>query len=697
MVDTLGKEALHRVIGESLTALGYYHNDCELICLAEMIRSPGPADDGRVGAPEADLQLPVGLVNIGNTCYLNSILQLLYSCKVIRDIAMDRDAIEANLCDDFISGRRIGANALPLDRTEGVIAQFFARELSDLFLRLDESADVAIRPSQLLANSALISTSHLLGGLAEPKTSPPPLPARPMPAASKMLDPHMPPAHLRQGSLSSAETERTIEITNESTKTLVDTTQVEIRESDYSPSDMLQDSSIPEPLGPDIEPANSPAPDTTTNIAADMTLAEVKERLRVCLEQQKRSSGTEQQDFEEVHGRILNLLQASIAPSQTIGDVQWDRIMDSFYVTVANYTKSSEGVLTIEVVSDRYITAFPAEAGPCTLYEALDRNFDRQGIEGSKTLRWSSIRKPAPILNVLIQRSQAGGNKNRNQVSIPEVLDLGRYMDHRPASDASDGGFDLLPVRFRAWQINSRIESLQALKAVPSASDAVDAREFVTSQSVRPRPDSANDFVFVPSSVDNADHLGLGDFEHDGLSVDQVAAIVLPPADDPVTPTATAADVPDDADISDFLTVELEDLQSEIDRELAQLRQFKEDMLVSASTTASFDPAAVTYRLHAVICHSGGLRAGHYWVWINDHERGVWRKFNDSEVTEKTDAADVLASMGGDPYYLCYVRAHDRAAHVDSPIRPLATSTSTTTVLEAPEAPEDTDQDLMVF
>jgi hypothetical protein len=65
------------------------------------------------------------------------------------------------------------------------------------------------------------------------------------------------------------------------------------------------------------------------------------------------------------------------------------------------------------------------------------------------------------------------------------------------------------------------------------------------------------------------------------------------------------------------------------------------------------------YRLHAVICHSGGSTAGHYWIWVHDFKKNVWLKYNDSMVTE--DARDSQAvldqlSQNGDPYYLAYVR-----------------------------------------
>lgn len=78
------------------------------------------------------------------------------------------------------------------------------------------------------------------------------------------------------------------------------------------------------------------------------------------------------------------------------------------------------------------------------------------------------------------------------------------------------------------------------------------------------------------------------------------------------------------------------------------------------------------YLLHAVVCHSGNTgKAGHYWVWIYDFDRCLWRKYNDKIVREhpNTDAVMEELSNGGEPYYLAYVRASDVKNFVGVPLR----------------------------
>jgi ubiquitin carboxyl-terminal hydrolase 25/28 len=73
--------------------------------------------------PLGDQTLPVGLNNIGNTCYLNSLLQYLYTVRAVREIVTNYDAFKLDLSDDSIQKRRLGGNKMEMDRGEAVVAQ----------------------------------------------------------------------------------------------------------------------------------------------------------------------------------------------------------------------------------------------------------------------------------------------------------------------------------------------------------------------------------------------------------------------------------------------------------------------------------------------------------------------------------------------------------------------------------------------
>jgi ubiquitin carboxyl-terminal hydrolase 25/28 len=69
-----------------------------------------------------DFSLPVGLDNIGNTCYLNSLLQYLFTVRPIRDVVFNYDEMKLGLADEDIENRRIGGNKMQMDRGEAVVA-----------------------------------------------------------------------------------------------------------------------------------------------------------------------------------------------------------------------------------------------------------------------------------------------------------------------------------------------------------------------------------------------------------------------------------------------------------------------------------------------------------------------------------------------------------------------------------------------
>ncbi|QPG93659.1 hypothetical protein C2857_001529 [Epichloe festucae Fl1] len=600
--------------------------------------------------------LPVGLHNIGNTCYLNSLLQYLFTVKPIRDIVFNYDHVKLPLTDESITSRLLGGNKMQMDRGEAVVAQAFAKELSELFENLMASRQAATKPSQRLANAVLLSTHTLLHNnpkpsSAEPSTGgsdPPPLPVRPSPAPpSKPIE--------------------DIEMTNVAVTSVHEAAET----ASISSSRTLVDQEDAQPDRPHerVDKAATTIQANGGAEAQDVDMVDaaaesetVDQKVLNALEHQKRSSGTDQQDVEEVMGSIINRLQAAIQP--TIIDektgIQLEKIMETFFVTTVNYTKKfDEKKYQSEISFDRAITAFPAPDGPCSLYDALGRNFDQQILEESKLSRYTAIKTLPPVLHILVQRSQSMGSKNGNAVVIPETLYLDRYMDAPHDSP-------VFRRRVEAWALSDRISDVKAQIA---------------------KVDNNPNYISYLEKYSNGvvdEEATNGDANGTTIVNGEAAEMVSAPEenwdfDGPVDDDFLVINAATNTDSQPQMHIEPKPLR--IRETDTTIRQMMENELQQRGQALKEHQESLTgtpYRLHAVICHRGQLMSGHYWVWIHDFEDNVWRWYNDADVKENKDTREVLETLStsGEPYFLCYVRDEDKMDFVNVPKRQPATPSS---------------------
>ena len=85
------------------------------------------------------------------------------------------------------------------------------------------------------------------------------------------------------------------------------------------------------------------------------------------------------------------------------------------------------------------------------------------------------------------------------------------------------------------------------------------------------------------------------------------------------------------------------------------------------------DLQQIPYRLHSVFIHRGFHNSGHYWIYIYDFAKQLWRKYNDGYVTEIKDTKEIFEQESGDrpatPYFLVYVIDGSKEDLVDSVCR----------------------------
>ncbi|RYO88309.1 hypothetical protein DL766_003469 [Monosporascus sp. MC13-8B] len=622
-----------------------------------------PLEEAR--EPTEYANVPPGLRNIGNTCYLNSLLQYFYNVKTVRDLINNFDQVKLELDEDAISKRRTGGSGNSVNLEEAIVARQFVEMLGELFNQLQSTTEAAAQPSQKLANTALSSAKEILS-----ERKPPPLPARPSPA------PPLPPkedtdmvkvsveAAADQLETASSRSSRTLveeEAKGTPTESLVlnDNEDKQIAAKDSSPQ------APPQPRD-DIQMEDAKAPTTL-----EEKMALVSQRL-----EESDRAGTAQQDVEEIIGNILEHLMRAIrsdGPMPGKPDLQADKITETFFTMIVNSTAkatadnssqldagtaAAEDILNEETIPERWITAFPhpdkENKVKVSLYAALDRYFTYELLLDGSLARYSTIRSLPPILHICIQRSDASGVKNRNPVVIPEVLYMDRYME-------AEKGSPLWSIRRRVWAIKERLDELNTRSAKgpenvfrkDAAGDWQTTDFFGDAWGSEP----ANDDIY---SI-NLDDTLMRDLPSKRKAPGDSTNLPPPKRVSPRSARRTNTDL---VGAIDELEKSLINMSATSSAELNTLRKEVETDFESMQREK--------YSLHAVICHGGGMSAGHYWVWVRDFKRNVWIKYNDSMVTEDVrDSQAVLEELNdsGDPYYVAYVRDELKHDLVEVPQR----------------------------
>lgn len=99
-----------------------------------------------------------------------------------------------------------------------------------------------------------------------------------------------------------------------------------------------------------------------------------------------------------------------------------------------------------------------------------------------------------------------------------------------------------------------------------------------------------------------------------------------------------------------MLEAQIKDLEANISSQFSDLRQ-------------------LPYQLSSVFIHVGSHNAGHYWIYIYDFNKKIWRKYNDEKVTEVRDMDEIFKQDSGvrppTPYFLVYVKDDIKEALVD--------------------------------
>ncbi|KAF9416528.1 ubiquitin-specific protease ubp2 [Podila epigama] len=130
--------------------------DKEFVTVANFANESMPEEDVSMSLYYS--QNPVGLSNIGNTCYLNSLLQYIYTIKDIREAVLNMEAYTEDETDPDWKERVIDGRTLTKEDVSE--AKEIVSELRNLFLQMRSAKRQAVTPSHRLVKLLLSNGSN---------------------------------------------------------------------------------------------------------------------------------------------------------------------------------------------------------------------------------------------------------------------------------------------------------------------------------------------------------------------------------------------------------------------------------------------------------------------------------------------------------------------------------------------------------
>jgi ubiquitin carboxyl-terminal hydrolase 25/28 len=97
-------------ISDNPSQLDSLKNAVTVIAKARNSRRLGDfVNTGMISSEYELSEWPVGLENIGNTCYLNSLLQFYFTIKPLRDLVMNIDEFKMPVDEESLRSKRVGS------------------------------------------------------------------------------------------------------------------------------------------------------------------------------------------------------------------------------------------------------------------------------------------------------------------------------------------------------------------------------------------------------------------------------------------------------------------------------------------------------------------------------------------------------------------------------------------------------------
>ncbi|KAI2483302.1 hypothetical protein Ptr902_05619 [Pyrenophora tritici-repentis] len=546
---------------------------------------------------------PVGLRNIGNTCYLNSVLQFLFTIKPLRELILNCEHHMQDISPEALKDKKVGRIAVTAERV--VTAQKFVRELRSLFERMITASTDTVQPAIDIASLALCKSDNPEESVQSPQADATKGTALGTIDGAAVYGPMLPPAaelftpaDVPASSLISVDDTSPADsdmkdgdaepITPADSVMDDDTTA---RDHDSTKQSKPDDSDMPAPptRPPPVPPRADPKPAIKPAVPSSTKIGRIEESAR-------------QQDAAEVMANIFDLIRCAITGDTILREgEQGDAIKDLFFGEVTTVMEKPGGTEKAHEFRDHFLVATGRRDR--SLYATLDEDFGLSEIEGGGGSRYDYVERPAPIQIINVKRLQFEKGEaiyDRSHVGLEKVMYLDRYLAQTPTLSEDQ----LLDLRKTQWAKQKQLRGLEAkrTKLQTTGLEGMNLPECLEATS-----DYINSLMTEKSEEQS----------HEAATL-----ISLP------TPPPELSDTLQNSAVD--LAIEL----SGIDAQISSLE--------SEIDNVFRDCNSVPYRLHAIFTHRGDVKGGHYWIYIYDFQSNEWRSYNDESVEKVVDEGEVL-------------------------------------------------------
>ncbi|GAA5867533.1 hypothetical protein JCM1840_002542 [Sporobolomyces johnsonii] len=625
--------------------------------------------DGWQAGPAVDTNLPVGLTNIANTCYLNSLLQYFFTVRELRETILQFTTASVTHPDEQI---RVGGRLV--SKAEVERSQRFVSLLQALFYKLIHAPVSAVTPETELAYLALVPSREEAEAFAAKKAEKGEKPAElPSPDLIILDGPDLP------APTASPEEQKSPSILGKRKNSdanidpmLIDTPVASAPRSALGEKDLNRTADTdmadaPSPTSPhfigssdersikrgrSVEHAQAQAEDLTATeapdgvveiapVASTSTLSEPAkveppplpprrpepERAQTKDEQMELQVSNymafgRQNDVTECMDNVMFQVEAALQANAVNGAAEeaGSLLKRTFYglmrqKLVLDDPSTPDPIRTQEEPFFSLLVDVPPSSVDRDIYDGLDTVFDDAPveIEGKSARRRISLVDVPPILQIQLQRVQYDREKQRiyksnAHLTYPETIRMDRYLE----VDETDAG--AIEKRERTNEKRELLEKTKARLAELTADKNVNQ-----SQQLK----------------DTLSHL-----------LERASEFA-----DLVTP-----------ELAEETAMEANDLESEISalrQRVVELRSEIEQIWERGEKAP--------YELVSVFIHRGTASSGHYFIYQRDSRNPRrWLKYNDSLITE-VDRDEIFRETTGDTngYFLVYCRK-DRLDAIES-------------------------------